>query len=207
MSGYDLKDYIDVRQRLELFYAKHPDGSIQFEFMGVLEANPEYFYGIAYAYRTPNDERPGKGYAQELINGKTSFTRGSELMNLETSAVGRAIGMLGIGISQGVATMDEVVAAQARQESRPAPLKKVPTPSKQSKPFANDAATKAQSDLILKLVDGKLERIYEWKEAQGIEGTLTKIQASALIEHLKQEAPIVSTKREDYDPWAAEQNQ
>jgi len=206
MSGYDLKDYIDVRQKIELFYAKYPEGSIQFEFMGVLECNPEYFYGIAYAYRTPDDPRPGKGYAQELINGKTSFTRGSELMNLETSAWGRAVSSVGVGISHSIATMDEVVAAQARQDSQPKAPKKIPTPTKQGKPFANDGATKAQSDLILRLVDGKLERIYEWKEAQGIEGTLTKIQASALIEHLKQEAPLFPTKREE-DPWAAEQNQ
>jgi hypothetical protein len=203
MSGYDLKDYIDVRQRLELFYIKHPEGSIQFEFMGVLDANPEYFYGIAYAYRTPNDERPGKGYAQELINGKTSFTRGSELMNLETSAVGRAIGMLGIGISQGVATMDEVVAAQARQDTRPAPTKK-PLPKGTE---ATGNATKAQADLILKLVDGKLERIQEWKDKQGIGGTLTKWQASLFIEELKAEAPLFTEKRKDYDPWAVEQNQ
>ena len=205
MSGYDLKDYIDVRQRLELFYAKHPDGSIQFEFMGVLEANPEYFYGIAYAYRTPGDERPGKGYAQELIQGKTSFTRGSELMNLETSAVGRAIGMLGIGISQGVATMDEVVAAQARQDSRPAPVKR-PSASKPTE--ATGSATKAQADLILKLVDGKLERIQEWKDKEGIGGTLTKWQASKFIEELKAAEPLIKQyKDKDYDPWAAEQNQ
>jgi hypothetical protein len=200
MSGYDLKDYIDVRQRLELFYAKWPEGSIQFEFAGVLEANPDYFYGIAYAYRTPNDERPGKGYAQELINGKTSFTRGSELMNLETSAVGRAIGMLGIGISQGVATMDEVVAAQARQDE--APVRKRPAPKTASE--ATGTASKAQADLILKLVDGKLERIQEWKDAEGIGGPLTKWQASMFIEKLKQEAPLFKEKKE-VDPWAAEQ--
>jgi len=204
MTGYDLKDYIDVRQRLELFYAKWPEGSIQFEFMGVLEANPDYFYGIAYAYRTPDDVRPGKGYAQELIQGKTSFTRGSELMNLETSAVGRAIGMLGVGISQGVATMDEVVAAQARQEE-PKPYQH--KGEKHNKPYAKAPATKAQVDLILKLVDGKLQRIDDWKTENNIDGPLTKGQASDFIEILKAEAPLFKEKREDYDPWAAEQNQ
>jgi hypothetical protein len=72
-------------------------------------------WGIAYAYRNPDDPRPATGTASELAQGKTAFTRGSELMNLETSAVGRAIGNLGIGIEAGLASKQEIQNAKNRQ--------------------------------------------------------------------------------------------
>ena len=58
----------------------------------------KWVMGSACAYRTPDDQRPGVGTAWELVPGTTNFTRGSEIQNLETSACGRAIGTLGIGI-------------------------------------------------------------------------------------------------------------
>jgi hypothetical protein len=113
---FNMADYVDVKERIAQFYKKYPDGSIQFEYKGALDSNPDMIWGIAYAYRTATDERPGIGTAAELAIGKTTFTRGSELMNLETSAWGRAIGALGIGLGKSVATKQEVEAAKARQE-------------------------------------------------------------------------------------------
>ena len=113
--SYDISDYVDVKTRLELFYAKYPEGSIQFEFKGIMDGNPEFIWGIATAYRNPEDPRPATGTCSELAQGKTAFTRGSELANLETSAIGRAIGALGIGLGKSMATKQEVNAAQARQ--------------------------------------------------------------------------------------------
>jgi hypothetical protein len=119
--SYDLSNYVDVKTRIKLFYERYPDGSLQFEFKGSLGAN---IWGVAYAYRTPDDPRPATGNASELAEGKTAFTRGSELMNLETSAIGRAIGNLGIGIEGGMATSDEVQFAKERQ--RPVPNAEAP---------------------------------------------------------------------------------
>lgn len=113
--SYDLSDYVDVKTRIELFYAKFPEGSIQFEFKGIMEGNPEFIWGIARAYRHPEDPRPFTGTCSELAQGKTAFTRGSELANLETSAIGRCIGSAGLGLGKSMATKQEVNAAQARQ--------------------------------------------------------------------------------------------
>jgi hypothetical protein len=113
--SYDISDYVDVKTRIELFYAKFPEGSIQFEFMGLMEGNPEFIWGIARAYRHPEDPRPFTGTCSELAQGKTAFTRGSELANLETSAIGRCIGSAGLGLGKSMATKQEVNAAQARQ--------------------------------------------------------------------------------------------
>ena len=121
--SYDISDYVDVKTRLELFYAKYPEGSIQFEYKGIMEGNPDFIWGVATAYRNPEDPRPATGTCSELAQGKTAFTRGSELANLETSAIGRAIGAFGIGLGKSMATKQEVNAAQARQvvpEVRPA---------------------------------------------------------------------------------------
>ena len=112
---YDISDYVDVKTRIELLYKKFPDASIQFEYCGLMEGNPDFIWGIARVYRTPEDPRPATGTCSELAQGKTAFTRGSELANLETSAIGRAIGALGIGLGKSMASKQEVNSAQARQ--------------------------------------------------------------------------------------------
>jgi hypothetical protein len=164
--SYDLADYVDVKTRIELFYEKYPDGSIQFEFMGLMGVNSEYIWGIARAYRNPEDPRPFTGTCSEELPGKTPFTRGSELANLETSAIGRAIGSAGIGLGKSV----------------------------NGQPFPIPQMTKKQSDFILKLVNGRIHLIDEWKASKSIKGTLNIDQAKQLIDHLK-------TMPMD-DPWA-----
>lgn len=119
--SYDLGDYVDVQTRIKLFYEKYPDGSLQFEFKGVMPGSTEYIWGIAYAYRTPDDQRPAMGTASEAAQGKTAFTRGSELANLETSCWGRCLGALGLGIAQGIASKQEVENAKQRQTERELP--------------------------------------------------------------------------------------
>jgi hypothetical protein len=76
----------------------------------------KWVIGRAYAYRTPEDQRPGVGTAWEIVPGTTPFTRGSEIQNLETSAWGRAIGALGIGIDASIATLDEIQHAKERSK-------------------------------------------------------------------------------------------
>ena len=117
--GFDLSDYVDVKTRIQEFHKLYPSGSIQFEFKGLMPGRDDMMWGVATAWRTPDEVHPTTGVAAELINGKTGFTRNSELMNLETSAIGRAIGNLGIGIEAGMATSDEVAFAKERQRVIP----------------------------------------------------------------------------------------
>jgi hypothetical protein len=119
--SYDISDYVDVKTRIELLYKKYENASIQFEFKGVMDGNPDFIWGVAYVYRNPDDPRPTTGTCSELAQGKTAFTRGSELANLETSAIGRAIGALGIGLGKSMASKQEVKSAQARQVTPAAP--------------------------------------------------------------------------------------
>ena len=107
--------YVQVVDRIKLFYAKFPEGSLQMGTPTFIDiGDKKWVMGRAFAYRTPDDLRPGVGTAWEPVPGTTNFTRGSEVMNLETSCWGRCIGSLGIGIDASIATLDEVQQAKER---------------------------------------------------------------------------------------------
>jgi hypothetical protein len=118
-----LADYVDVKERIKLFYATYPDGRLvtaEVRFPEPMDDMPRVSVE-AHAYRTPDDPLPGKGWSWMVLPGSTPYTKGSELENTETSAWGRAIGALGIGIDKSIASKDEVE-AKAGEESRvPAP--------------------------------------------------------------------------------------
>ena len=101
--SFDLSDYVDVAERIRIFKAEFPEGSLQSEV--------EFVEGgvlcKARAYRTPDDLRAGVGHAFEPIPGKTPYTKDSEVMNAETSAWGRAIVALGFETKK-IASADEV---------------------------------------------------------------------------------------------------
>jgi hypothetical protein len=118
-----LNDYIDVAQRIADFRERYPDGSLQpadpatpfevREIKGVAKDGKDFtatfIVYTAAAYRTPHDERPGVGVAWEVFPGRTPYTLGSELMNAETSAWGRAIvAALASDSRRGVSSREEV---------------------------------------------------------------------------------------------------
>ena len=105
MSGFNMDDYVSVAERIDLFYAKHPDGSLQSE---LVELTPDRVTVKAHAYRTADDPRPGIGHSSVTIPGSTPYTRGSEIENAETSAWGRAIASLGFEVKRGISSGEEV---------------------------------------------------------------------------------------------------
>lgn len=123
--AFDIQNYTTVQERVLEFYQRYPDGSIQFEFMGVMDGDPTKMWGVASAYRTADDPRPGVGTASEFIEGKSPYTRGSELQNLETSAWGRALASLGIGTSKGLSSKEEIIGSRERQAPGPAKPREV----------------------------------------------------------------------------------
>ena len=119
--AFDISNYVTAAERVAMFYEKFPEGSIQFEYMGVMDGDPTKMWGVARAYISPEDSLPGIGTASEFIIGKTPYTFGSELQNLETSCWSRAVASLNIGTSKGMSTKEEVVAS--RQNQAPGPAK------------------------------------------------------------------------------------
>lgn len=139
------KDYATVNERIKAFRQLYPEGTIETEILSLND-------GIVTMKATVKDTEVilGTGHAQEkessgYIN-KTSY-----IENCETSAVGRALGMLGIGIDTSFASFDEVANAQLNQggaedkpkgsgkqaEKKQAPEKKQPA-NKQPAPASGE---------------------------------------------------------------------
>ena len=121
------KNYAEVAQRIKAFRKLYPEGSIETEIVSLKD-------GVCLMKAIVKNENGavlGTGYAFEkedssFIN-KTSF-----IENCETSCVGRALGMLGIGIDAGFASYEEVANAQLNQEqpAQPTQSTKVTTSTK-----------------------------------------------------------------------------
>lgn len=139
--SYDLSDYVDVAERIRIAKEIYPELSLQSEWTYEVFDGQTYIIVKAFAYRTPDDTRPGVGLAWELFPGKTPYTKGSELMVGETSAWGRALAALGIEVRK-VASKQEVEAAQARQDAIPPSQRVVKAPFEGEPVRATDTVIK-----------------------------------------------------------------
>jgi hypothetical protein len=116
-----LADYVTVPQRIAQFYELFGQGRLVTGEVRV-ELGPDGKSRVmvqAAAYRTPDDPLPGIGWSWMELPGTTSFTRGSELENTETSAWGRAIAALGILVDRSVATSTEIAAKKDERVTPP----------------------------------------------------------------------------------------
>lgn len=130
-ADIDLSEYVDVATRIaEVREKMYPNGSFQpanLDCPYSIEVVGEQSFVVVVAafYRTAEDTKPGIGMAWEPVPGRTSFTRGSEIQNAETSAWGRAlVAALAADTKKGVASADEVRnrAINAAKELDPADL-------------------------------------------------------------------------------------
>lgn len=106
------KDYAEVNQRIKAFRMLYPNGSIQTSIESL-----ESGICVIKAVVLDDDEKIlGTGHAYEK-EGSTFINKTSYIENCETSAVGRALGMCGIGIDTSVASYEEVANAINQQEA------------------------------------------------------------------------------------------
>ena len=107
------KEYVLVNERIKAFWQLYPNGRILTE---LISLENEMCVIKAKVFTDREDERPaatGTAYEKEsssFIN-KTSY-----IENCETSAIGRALGILGIGIDTSVASAEEVENAIENQK-------------------------------------------------------------------------------------------
>lgn len=107
-NSSSLDDYIDVAERIAQAMAKWPDASFQNIGTKLVTVGTASFVEVSVAlYRDPADIRPAIATAWEPLPGATPYTRNSEMMNAETSAMGRAVIAAGIP-SKKVASREEV---------------------------------------------------------------------------------------------------
>jgi hypothetical protein len=152
-------DYIDVATRIIEFREKYPTGSLQsWKDPYVIEVKmpdgnlKSYMVYSAAAYRSPDDQLPGVGWAYEPIPGPTNFTRDSELQNAETAAWGRAmVAALAVDTKKGIASSEEVRNRQTKTNDAPqakAPVaKREYTEEEKASAFAVFSLVETQSDV------------------------------------------------------------
>lgn len=152
------KEYVEVNERVKYFvnYAGYKGWSIETEllsnqdgvcvFKAMIKDNEGNVKATGHAYESE---------ASSFIN-KTSY-----IENCETSAVGRALGFLGIGIDTSIASSDEVMNAINNQEE-PAQkkgvdfdevrykIKSIDTVEELNKYYASLNLTEKQADALLK---------------------------------------------------------
>ena len=161
--------YVEVKDRIEKFYERYPEGSIQSE---VVYQDEGLIIMKGMAFRTPDDPRPGIGHSQMPIPGKTPYTRDSEVENAETSAWGRAIAALGFEVKRSIASAEEVEMKKGGGESEPTREDSAPVSG------AARSSTPAQRRMIL--VRGKKLFGTEDKVREFVYDTVNKRKASDL---------------------------
>ena len=162
------KDYVEVNQRIKAFRQLCPDGFIRTE----LVSNENGMCVMKATVGTWSEEGGmrilGVGHAYEkeqssFIN-KTSYVE-----NCETSAVGRAMGMLGIGIDTSVASAEEVRNAINQQEMN-AEQGKAETKAKAQKAQADDPIISSDKvEIAVATIRNKQTTLANVLKAYGVE--------------------------------------
>lgn len=128
------RQYIDVAQRIQGFWELYPQGRIVTE-MVADDGKRCVFKAEAYDMAEGGAGLLATGHAYEVNSGR-GVNATSYIENCETSAVGRALGMLGIGSTDSIASADEVMNAQQRQaQAAKAPAKPAPASQAQQDPL------------------------------------------------------------------------
>lgn len=162
------KDYAGVNQRVIAFRELFPEGRIITE---ILSHEPAENGGkdiVIQANVFDGDKLIATGLAQE--NSKSSYiNQTSYVENCETSAVGRALGFVGIGIIDSLATLEEYANAVNNQTQQ----------------ATSDALASAkQVEFLSKRYKGdQLSKMLDYYKIKSID-QLSKRQASELIDKI-----------------------
>ena len=113
------RPYITVIERLKEFHKLFPDRTIIPE---IIQVDPDWIVMKATIYG--EDGRVfAVGHASERREGNINKT--SYVENCETSAVGRALGLMGIGLTDDIASADEIALARDPEPDQIAAIEKL----------------------------------------------------------------------------------
>ena len=196
-----MDNYVDVATRLKMAFERWPELRIQETQREVIEMPDKscFIRCVVTIWRSPDDPLPVIASACEVYPGRTPYTKMSENEVGYTSAIGRAIAMMGIGANKSIASRDEIQAAQSRQTSThlapvvPLHDVEVPFPDEPQREYASPkqlgmvrALANSQGlkgDDLKTFISATLGR------EVNTTGDLTKRDASRVIDALKQSEP------------------
>jgi hypothetical protein len=108
------KEYAAVNGRINAFRRLYPQGFISTEILS-MDAGVVVMKATCGYYENGQSVVLGTGMAYER-EGSSNINKTSYIENCETSAVGRALGMAGIGVTTAVASSEEVQNAILQQQ-------------------------------------------------------------------------------------------
>lgn len=155
------KQYAEVNQRIKAFRMLCPNGCIKTKILSGQD-------GLVVMQASIYDEAGhllGTGTAYEK-EGSSNINKTSYIENCETSAVGRALAMCGLGIDLSVASYEEVSNAIEQQEKKPGfpsraeMLKLAKRKYPDGNPKQKELLDTYKVDSIEKLSDDVLKAIY-----------------------------------------------
>lgn len=126
-----LEDYVTVDQRLGEFWEKYPQGriltEIEYPDENTVRCRAQVFRDYQIDWGTPQgvesrvEPKPAAtGHAEEKRD-EGHVNKTSAVENCETSAVGRALALMGFSIHKGIASREEVEIAQRKAGAMNAP--------------------------------------------------------------------------------------
>jgi hypothetical protein len=105
------KEYVEVKERLKFFRENYKEYSLLSDIVEITENRV-----VIKAVIVNEQGRPiASGIAYE-VQGSSFINKTSFVENCETSAWGRALGNLGIGIDTSIASIDEIRNAQSQEK-------------------------------------------------------------------------------------------
>lgn len=124
MSNYQFKTtnirgkkYVEVNERIK--YLRQEDAIKEYSVITELTHLDSEMCVCKCTIATPQGRVIATGHAHE-DRASSNINKTSYVENCETSAVGRALAMLGIGIDTSIASANEVSDAIAKQDAKPA---------------------------------------------------------------------------------------
>lgn len=112
------KSYVLVSDRVLYFNEEYPEGQIVTALLTAPEDSGIAGKSVVFrATVSPDGKRTFTGYSQAIV-GDGMVNKTAALENAETSAVGRALAMMGIGVIESIASADEVNKATSSTGTR-----------------------------------------------------------------------------------------
>jgi hypothetical protein len=104
------KEYVPVNERIKHFRTKYPGWSITTSIVNIHQG------AVIFKASIIDEKGVERSVGHAMESADSSFiNKTSHIENCETSAIGRALGLLGVGIDASFASADEVANAMKNQ--------------------------------------------------------------------------------------------
>lgn len=153
------KNYIQVNDRVLAFRQLYPNGRIQTEIVKFSADNNSGATVIVKASVYDGDALIATGHAFENPSKNKNINQFSALENCETSAVGRALGFLGIGATDSIASLDELPESERQAEPIESQAEPIESPNNYAQQLAAPVLISPENKAVI-------EKLYKGENMQ-----------------------------------------